>query len=300
MKKILFLGCNLNQVPYLKILKTFNLYIIGIDKNLNAPGIELCDKFYSVGYDDYKSIIEIGQKEKFSSSDKVFTASAQFAQYTAALFADFFQILYPKPEKVLFCLDKVSYYHHFLENKIPLPKTYFIKTENELYDIVANYCSSNWFYLKSDYSKNPNYVYRINSKSIKASKIFWGRDRYLRNYYILQEEFPGVSLRLNLYGSRYNVINFNTGKFTSKHKEDLKKFNVIEILKKLINFLGMENWLIKFDIILNKYGFVVLDIGMDPPSRMLKKSNENNTNFQKQYLEHYLNNEINYPIFLDQ
>jgi hypothetical protein len=299
MKKILFLGCNSNQLPYLKILKKMNFYLIGIDKNSNAPGLEFCDKCYNVGYDNYEKLIEIGKREKFSKYDNVFTASAQFANYSAALFAEFFQISYPKPEKVQFCLDKVSYYKYFLKNNIPLPKTHFIKKESELKSYIKNN-PSQWYYLKSDYSKNPNYVYRIHSKSVDFSKIFWGKDRYLRNYYILQEECPGVSLRLNLYGSRFNVINFNNGLFTSDYKNELKKFKVIEVLKELIKFLGMNNWLIKFDIILNSKGFVLLDIGMDPPSRMLKKCIENNINFHQFYLEQYLNNQINYPIILDQ
>jgi hypothetical protein len=300
MKKILFLGCNFNQIPYLKVLKDKNFYVIGADINLYAPGKIFCNKFYNVGYDDYKSIIEIGKKEDFISSDKVFTASAQFAHYTASLFAEFFKISYPKPEMINFCLDKVSYYKYFLENQIPLPTTFFIKTKKEIIKKMSQYNSSNWFYLKSDFSKNPNYVYRINSKILNSTEIYWGKDRYLRSCYILQEEYPGTSLRLNLYGSRFNVIDFNSGKFTTKYNLELKKFKVIETLKELIHFLGMTNWLMKFDIILNDKGFVVLDIGIDPPSRMLKKSIDNNISFYKYYLDHYLKNEINYPAFLDQ
>ena len=37
---------------------------------------------------------------------------------------------------------------------------------------------------------------------------------------------------------------------------------------------GLENWLVKFDIILAVNGYVVLDIGLDPPMRMLKYSKQ--------------------------
>ena len=33
----------------------------------------------------------------------------------------------------------------------------------------------------------------------------------------------------------------------------------------------MANWLVKFDIILGNDEYFVLDVGIDPPSRMLKK-----------------------------
>mgnify|MGYP000173797856 FL=1 len=61
----------------------------------------------------------------------------------------------------------------------------------------------------------------------------------------------------------------------------------------------MQNWLIKFDIILSKNNYVVLDIGMDPPSRMLRESSKNDSNFPEHYINQYLNNKITYPEILD-
>ena len=50
---------------------------------------------------------------------------------------------------------------------------------------------------------------------------------------------------------------------------------------------------------MNKKGFVVLDIGMDPPFRMNKSSQKNGINFARHYLDHYLDNIISYPLSLD-
>ena len=299
-KKILFLGCNHNQVPYIEELKKMNFYVVGVDGNKNSPGLNLCDSFYNLRYDNYDDLIEVGKKEKFTSDDKVFTASAQFAHRGASIFANFFKINYPKLELIDFCLDKTSYYNYFIKNNIPIPRTYYIKNENDLVDKLDNYNSNKWFFLKSDYSKNPNYVYRINRKSLNQTNIFWGRDRYLVNHYILQEEFIGQSLRINVFGDNFNIINFNNSVFTSKYNKMLKSFGTIEKLKEIISFLNMKNWLLKFDIIVNESSYVVLDIGIDPPSRMLKKSKEVGVNFYKYYLNQYLNNKINYPKSLNE
>ena len=62
MDKVLILGCNFDQIPYIKELKKF--FCVGLDKNIDAPGKNLCDKFYNIGYDELDRIIEIGYLEK--------------------------------------------------------------------------------------------------------------------------------------------------------------------------------------------------------------------------------------------
>ena len=62
-RKLLFLGCNHNQIPYLKVLRQQDWFIIGVDINPSAPGKKLCHKFYNSGYDDLPALIEIGKKE---------------------------------------------------------------------------------------------------------------------------------------------------------------------------------------------------------------------------------------------
>ena len=42
-RKVLFLGCNNDQVPYLKAIKKLGFTVIGTDLNPKAPGAELAD-----------------------------------------------------------------------------------------------------------------------------------------------------------------------------------------------------------------------------------------------------------------
>ena len=154
-------------------------------------------------------MIKIGNDYSFVSDDKIFTAAAQFAHKGAASFASYFGCSYPKEDDVKDCLDKVSYYKQFKKIGVPIPFTMFIQNKDELKKTLQNLNQDSFFfYLKSDYSKNPNYVYRFRASDYKHQNIFWGRDRYLRKYYILQEEFKGISLRYNLYGDRFNIYDF--------------------------------------------------------------------------------------------
>jgi hypothetical protein len=298
-KKILFLGCNFDQIPYLEVLKDFDLEIIGVDLNKNAPGKPLCDKFHNIGYDNLKGLVEIGIKENFSKDDLVFTAAAQFAQKGAAYFAKYFNISYADEQSVEMCLDKVAYYNYFQRNGIPIPKTWYVKSEDKLVSLVSSLGTTKWYYLKSDYSKNPQYVYRFNASKIPIENIFWGRDRYLREFYILQEEFAGVSLRINVYSNRFNVIDFLSGELTYKHHKKIKELEILVVLRKFMESVGMQNWLIKFDVILNDSEYTVLDVGMDPPFRMNEQAKLQNINFSRHYINQYLFDKIDYPLSLD-
>ena len=50
----------------------------------------------------------------------------------------------------------------------------------------------------------------------------------------------------------------------------------------------MYKWLLKFDLILSKNDYVLLDVGMDPPHRMRVDWEKNRKNFINFYLNLYL------------
>lgn len=297
--KILFVGCNYDQLPYLTELKARDYFIVGIDKNRDAPGRNLCDVFYEIGYDEIEAMIGVGESHFFGPKDKIFTAAAQFAHKGAASFAAHFGCSYPKVDNVDACLNKVAYYTLFPEIGVPIPLTAFVESQHDLEVALKGFNPDSFCYLKSDYSKNPNYVYRFRVSDYENQSIFWGRDRYLRQCYILQEEFIGPSLRINLYGDRFNIYDFNTGLKADTFKSVSESIGVIGALKKIRSYYGMDNWLLKFDVILKQNQFVVLDIGMDPPYRMNDTAVGDRINFASHYLDHYLDNIISYPLSLD-
>lgn len=299
-KKILFLGCNFDQIGYLRELNKRDLFIVGVDKNSEAPGRSLCDEFHICGYDDIEQLIQIGIKHNFNSQDNLFTASAQFANLGASYFASEFGINFPKASSILTCLDKTKFYQSFEEHSIPIPITKKIRNHDELLNYLENSKKNINFYLKSDFSKNPNYVYKINHLS-NLDNICWDHDRYFREHYVIQEEFIGQSLRLNLYGNRFNIFDFETAQKLNLNNNQ-RTFFVKNIINKLNNFRishNMQNWLLKFDIILNGDNFVVLDVGMDPPSRMYALASKLKINFERHYIDQYLFGKISYPSNID-
>ena len=72
-------------------------------------------------------------------------------------------------------------------------------------------------------------------------------------------------------------------------------YSIIIELKQIISSLSLSNWLIKFDIIIDNENWVVLDIGLDPPYRMLKYYIKNNFDFYSNYINQYIDNKITYP-----
>jgi hypothetical protein len=289
MIKVLVLGCNHDQIPYLKELKD-KYYLIGSDLNPNAPGKIFCDKFYNVGYDNFKGLTDIGKKEKFNSKDKVFTASAQFAHLGCANFALAFDIPYPNLESIEICLDKAKFYNLFKSLQVPIPETHYITNLNELKNKILEIGDNKDYYLKSDFSKNPNYVYKLKLETIKSLNIFWGRDRFLRNHYILQEEFIGEHLRINLIKDDFILFPIKYGDILKTTKDEIVKRGIINKLNLISNNLGITNWIVKFDIVLGLDDYVVLDIGLDPPFRLNKLYNDNSLNLAKCYIELCLNN----------
>ena len=207
MIKVLFLGCNYDQLPYLNAAKKCGFFVVGCDKNFNAPGKKLCNHFINLGYDEaefiYKKILEIG----FNGDDKIFTAAAQFAHQTASKIAKKIKISYPVLSHIKSILNKTDYYDVFRKLDVNIPETQLVQNRDELSQKIKK---GKNYYLKSDFSKNPNYVYRIDN-NFDLSQINWTNDRYFVKNYILQNEFEGQSLRINFADDNFFVFDFGSG-----------------------------------------------------------------------------------------
>jgi len=283
-KKILFLGCNKSQTKYLKEIRKLNRFvIIGTDINNSADGKKYCDKFYNLSYENSKELIHIGLKENFNQLDKVFTASSQISYVSASQFAKKFDINFPKPENIKKAIDKVKFYKFLKKNKINVPKFYLINDKKELKKKLNDNFNKN-FYLKSDYSKNPNYVYQ--TSKLKDLNVNWKKDRFLKKCYILQEFCYGTHLRVNFFENKFNF--FYTKKKFLVSKQFIK-INIIPKIEKIVTELELTNMIVKFDIIVNKSNeSYFLDLGIDPPYRMRKEYLKKKINYEKLYVCKYL------------
>ena len=294
---IICLGGNDNQIPYIEELKIMGYKIILFDKNQKAPAIPICDLYRKVGYDDFNSLKNIVNKlrEEIYEIKNIFSASSQFSQLGVSFISNHLNLKSASFEKIEICLDKKRFYKLFLELKIPIPITFLVNSKQEIYEKIKN-TDCNW-YLKSDYGKSPNYIYKINVKNIDIENIFWGRDRYLRDSYILQKEFFGDHLRINIINQSYLVFSHSNNKLITSEKyiENILNKNIIVELRKLVLRLGFNRYICKFDLIINENSWSLLDIGIDPPSRMLAYYKEKKINFYELYIKHFFGQKVHFP-----
>ena len=288
-RKAFVLGGNYAQVPYIQELKRRGFKVILADKNKDAPGRNIADQFREIGYDQFSELIGYAKDQELCSSDFVFTAAAQFAHPAAAIIASTYSIRYPDADILRECLDKSRFYRAFGAVNIPIPPTSYIRDYEELLNAINRHGREKVFYLKSDMSKNPTYVYKFRGEEVCDYSFFWGRDRYLNEQYILQEEFRGRGIRINICGEYCNAFDFDSGqKMERTELEDcVGEHRVIEILTDYLRLKGLSSWLVKFDVIVTPSEWTALDIGLDPPSRMLRKYQELGLDFFAEYVGHY-------------
>lgn len=283
MKRVVFLGCNNDQIKYLKQLRIKKFNIIGFDKNENAPGKKLCDYFFNIPYNDYKKIIDKLKIFKFNKQDLIFSAAQHHALFSLAKIAIKFGIKFHNIKTINFILDKIKLAKVLKLNKINYPKSYIIKTNKDLKKIKLK--KNKKYFLKSDYGKTPKYIFIFSDKDPipKLPK----KDEFFKKYFILQEEFIGTHYRLNIINNRIFIfLKINDNEYVSKKKID--SYFAKKIKKKLINFVKkyeLQFNILKVDIIISDKNWTIIDLGLDPPTRLLKQFIFNNINFYEKYID---------------
>lgn len=284
--KILVFGLNYDQIPYVNNLISRGLFVVGCDLNPEAPGKDLVNEFICLGYHEWDKVQAYINSKNIQDIKYVFTAAAQFAHLACAHIAKNLNIAYPDPSLIEIILDKSKFYPWFSENNIPIPKTDFVSNKTQLIKVFEKASKATRYFVKSDYSKNPRYVYSGLPDQLLEQEMVWSRDKFFRNVYVVQPAIDGKSLRINMGPDLIYIFDFETGKNITEISRELTK--VIEILSHFLKTNNLERWLIKFDIILNGKEFWLLDIGIDPPSRMLALFQNKNNNFCKLYVDIYL------------
>lgn len=286
--RVAIFGLNGDQIPYLKEAKNLGLEVVGFDLQPEPPGKYLVDTFIQVGYEATESIWqELGQLG-FSAEDRLFTAASQFAHLSISLVAAEFSIPYPDFQAVRTVVSKFLLYPFLKSNSVPVPETRYFRSESSLLDALRGETSLGIHYLKSDRSKNPHHVFFGTSAQLLELRIPWTKDRYLGEGYVLQPEFVGQHLRVNLLRGRVRVFEFSDGVIPRQAPASLVGGGVVKSLERISRALGMENWLLKFDLVMNEDTHVVLDIGIDPPSRLISQLRSSTPSGEARYLRHYL------------
>lgn len=280
-KKVLFIGCNFDQINYLEIFKKLNFLVIGTDIRESAPGKQYCDKFYNISYYDYKKFYTILKKEKFSNNDIIFTAASHHAYETISKCYQKLGVNFPNPKNIDICLDKVKFYKFCKSKEISVPRSKYIDFRGTK---KINLQKNKIYFLKSDYGKTPNYCFKIKNGKIP---IIPKEDKFFRKYFILQEEFKGAHYRINFIKDKIFTIykpTENKNIFVKSSKLNKKIYKKLSLINKT---LGLNNLITKYDVIVNGDEYVVLDIGLDTPLRLKHLLLSNKINFYDYYVKIY-------------
>ncbi len=286
-KNVLMLGCSNRQLPYAEYFKSKNLNVLIVDKSetTSTNGFEQI----RIGYDETLRIIN-KLRELNYKPDIVFTAADQISHIYASQLSDMLHVEYRVTEDLAKIINtKFHYYEMFVEQGLSIPVTEYYTDKKSLDSaLIERLADGAQFYVKSDYSKNPRYVYRISDQT-QLEKVNWTKDRHLQKGYVLQPVVEGECYRINLFDDMWVVFDFASGIRVS-HDHALLQ-GCISKLQNCVKNLELLNEVVKFDVICNEInGYSVLDIGLDPPSRLLNHCCENNIDFTKAYCELALGN----------
>ncbi len=282
MPKVLILGCNHTQLPYIRAAAALGFEVVGTDYNVNAPGKACMDRFYPVSYIDFAGLKDVAAREKLTSADFIFTASSHLAYEGAARTASFSNIPFMDLRTVDICLNKIEFYKALQNYNIQVPPTLvFAANEIEIPD------ASKVYFLKSDYGKSPQYCYRLSNGEIPDLPLNF--DDFYRKFFLLQEEIRGTHFRLNFYSG--HVATFF--KINDSAALPMRVFGpgyaeVITKLGRLINGLKLNHFLVKFDLIVIEDDWYVIDIGLDPPMRLRLLCEYAGFDFPTAYVKYYL------------
>lgn len=286
MKSVIVLGCSQNQIEYLRLLKK-KFKIILLDKNKKSPGKKYAQLFFQCAYND---LIKLNYlfKRKFLQADHIFTASSHYSFIGLAFLAKRLKLKrFPSQKTISIILNKSNFYNFLIKENINIPWTKKIFYKK---DLIKYKKLKEKFFLKSDLGKSPYYIYSGKINSLIKKKINWKKDNFLNKNYLLQKEFSGIEIRVNVLKKKCLCFYFKGGKILSS--KDQKKFNDLKILKKLIKInkkLKINNLLVKYDVIISKNEYVVIDIGLDPPQRMFHHFKKLKKNFYRFYLNLFIN-----------
>lgn len=278
MKKLLFLGCNHLQLDYLKAAQNLGFTVIATDQNPDAPGAAVADEFHLTGYLDQEKLKAAAHKSGLGTGDRIFTASAHFAYEGAAILARDLGLIFPSAKTIDACLDKRKFYDLLQTLAIPVPPT-------RIYHEGISLEPGRKYYLKSDYGKTPHYNYFISDQAPPLPAF----DMYYRHSFLLQEEIVGQHYRVNLYGDQMALfVTVEDNIFSPLQKLPRYHQEIHEKLLTLRSALGLDNWLLKFDVLMDQNSWYVIDLGLDPPMRLRQLCQWHGISFCESYVRQYL------------
>ena len=134
-KKILILGAGSEQLPAIIQSKKMGMYVIAIDKNKNAPGKKLVDKFVNNSITDFKKNLKVAKDFKASS---VITLCSDVAVPVVAKICEKLNIRGHSTQLAELATNKILMKKRFIERKILTPDFTVVEKKKNILSFVKN------------------------------------------------------------------------------------------------------------------------------------------------------------------
>ncbi len=268
---ILIFGAGINQLTLIKSAKELDLSTIVLDPNVDAPGKNISDFFYSVKGNDYKTTKGIAIKHKVKG---IVTSQMEKPMRLMAKLAQELGFIFHSPEVIERSLDKWLMKQSFISNKVPCAQGVLIKKDEIIQSQSLNILNFPLI-LKPKDSTSSQGVYKIDQ--------FKDIEKYLpitlsfsKSGEVIIEEFldgPEFSIEAITYKGKTKIVQF-TEKFVTSSPRTVEmghlqpaslteeqKSIIIEVVIKAINAIGIDNSASHTEIKLTKKGPKIIEIG---------------------------------------
>ena len=294
---VIAIGLSPLQVPYLEALRELTSgRLFGIDRNPDAPGAAVVDEVHAADYADVSSVLRCLERWPVDRAWRLFSASSQLSLRALASIGERTGAPFPTVASIDVVLDKSLLYRSLRGSGLPIPRTINVSAPEGLSRAVSDFFASGSesVFVKSDWSKNPNYVFQIQDPSgLSSIDVTWVRDDRFHGTYVVQEAIEGASVRLNVLGQGvddYVAFDFATGqRWPSNRTAGLVKYDFHRGVQDLISNFGLRRFIVKIDVIVDSGDnpLAVLDIGLDPPSRLQREAQSDSIHALDRFLQEY-------------
>ena len=281
-KKILVLGGGFEQLPLIQMLKKENLFIILIDKNKNAVGKTLSNKFYNISITKHEEIIKICKKNKIFAATSI---CSDLAVVPLSKISGYFKVPGIPLSSAIICTNKIIMKRHFVKNKIPTTKFHLFKnlqlTKKMLlkmqYPIVV----------KPIDSYGQKGVFKVNSYDQLKSKFLLSKEKSQKKKIIIEEFIDGTEINVVAIVKNYKVKILSMSKrstysdkffgiaFEHSYPVNMSKRilnNIKNLSIKTIKSLKIKNGVLYPQIIYNKIkGPYVIEIAARVPGGFMRE-----------------------------
>jgi len=268
LKTILILSAGNEAIFGIKRAKDLGYKVVGLDGNPAAPGFAFVDEKIIASTYDIEDIIEKVQDfNKKNHIDGVLSIAADVPNSVAAVAAELGLLSITKVTARI-CSDKFLMKETFRAAGIKVPDFKKVSSLKDLKEFIKNDNLS--YVLKPVDSRGARGVFKISSKS-NLLELFNKSLSYSKVKRLILEEYlegPQISTESIIINKKVHNIAYSDRNYEFLHKYapniienggDMPsniskqiKSNISEIIKEIVNLLGIKNGTLKGDIVIHK------------------------------------------------